>query len=243
MEDDSEEWNAETTKRRRSALGAPEQALRLAVVAGRDEVEPHLLVILAAHSSKLWEGLDVELVQAESDSEAAAMIFKGEVQAACGEYLPLMQYWASGCRSRVICSPTRAGITPLQQHAVLFTNENFEKCEPHACLCLARGVIRAARQLHDDASFFVQAARRFGGAAARTLGDNELLLVWHQLTEAGIFAVNGASGRAHWGPRLEQVMASSDGRLTISYEDFVAYGHVANALQKLGRHPSRFDAI
>lgn len=244
---DDEGCEKQDTKRHRAECQqfAVHSPLRLAMSRGNQALEPHLLVIFAAQSLKLWEGLGVELVEAASDAEAIALVFRGEAQAACCDYLPLLQHWTNGYQSRVLCSPTRVGLLSGQLHPVLFTSDKFEHAEPNACLYLARGVIRAARQLHDDFASFTQTARLLGKCNAVSFVDGELFSMWQQFTQASVFAVNGAISRTHWGPRLEEALTTlsvNDGS-SICYEHFIAYIHVTTALRKLGRHPSLFDAV
>eukprot|EP00427_Karlodinium_veneficum_P068089 CAMPEP_0169321940 /NCGR_PEP_ID=MMETSP1017-20121227/9157_1 /TAXON_ID=342587 /ORGANISM="Karlodinium micrum, Strain CCMP2283" /LENGTH=238 /DNA_ID=CAMNT_0009416455 /DNA_START=123 /DNA_END=839 /DNA_ORIENTATION=+ len=156
----------------------------------------------------------------------------------------LLQHWSSGWRSKILCSPTCTTQTQngliCETQAVVFCSEAFELLHPDLCLCIVRGIIRAARRLHDDPQFFLQVLSYVASNSSIASCQNfELLDLWQQFVESGVFAVNGAISRAHWGPRLEKASTCA----AVGYEELVAFAHVNAALRKLGRHPSRFDEI
>lgn len=218
--------------------------VRLAIARGAEIWEPHLLVILGAYQARLLEDVSLCIIWTATESEAAELLFDGQVEVACGGYSQLLQHWSCGWRSKILCSPTCTTQTQndliCETQAVVFCSEAFEFLHPDLCLCIVRGIIRAARRLHDDPQFFFQVVSYVACNSSTASCQNlELLDLWRQFVESGVFAVNGAISRAHWGPRLEKASTCA----AVGYEELVAFAHVNAALRKLGRHPSRFDEI
>lgn len=129
-------------------------------------------------------------------------------------------------------------LVPIQPHGVLATTESYEARQPEALRRLARGMIEAARALHDSADTFAKVIARW---VKVPLSAAEIETIWRQEHDNGGFAVNGELSAAHWEAQIRLYFDLNPSLARVAADQIIAQGFVAEALATLGRHPAEFD--
>jgi len=140
-------------------------------------------------------------------------------------------------------------LAPVQPHGVLSVTSAFAEEHPEVCKKLARGLIKASRDLHENLEAFQTAVRQHVTQRPSDKGpcvavsDVEVQAIWQQEHDAGSFAVNGGMTAAHWARNLA-VYAQLNGvpdAAGMSLEEFAVPRFVVEALAELGVHPATRD--
>lgn len=122
-------------------------------------------------------------------------------------------------------------LVPVQPHGVLATSDAFEAEHPEKLHRLTRGMIRAARALHEDFNAFKAVYDR---NVTVVVAEDEVRKIWEQEVASGGFAINGELSTGHWRDEMALFYELNPDLPQITRKDVIAEEFVAAALEKLG---------
>lgn len=124
-------------------------------------------------------------------------------------------------------------LVPVQPHGVLATTEAYEAEHEDELHRLTRGMIRAARALHDDFDAF---RKTYDHHVTVLLPDDAVQAIWRQERDTGGFAVDGELTAEHWNVQRDLFFELNPDLPAIDLDQVIARQFVAQALDALGEH-------